>query len=381
MHAIHYIRHLRQEEGGVVRAVLDLTNALARAGTQVTLLTGPAEATESEQGGLRIVPVDLPPASLWARFSTSTKSDLEKLLKTGDVLHLHTLWDPLNLPFAKLATELGLPYMVSTHGMLDDWALRFKPFKKNIYLRLVGQRLLRGAYRLHTTAEGESRQVQQRVPGAETFVAPLCIDLEAFGSLPGPELAQQKYPLLQRPDPKVLFLSRLHPIKGVELLIDAVAQLPTNITPLLVIAGPGDPSYVAEVERQVADRSLADRTIFAGMVSGELKHSLYQACDLFVHPSQQENFGLVFAEAMACGTPIVTTDQVDAATELAAGGAIVVPRSVEALSGAIIEALSDPQGLARRGEHGHEYVRQWLDIDRVVARYNELYRAATTRDV
>ena len=112
------------------------------------------------------------------------------------------------------------------------------------------------------------------------------------------------------------------------------------------------------------------------MVSGELQRSLYRACDLLVHPRQQENFGLVLPEAMACGTPVLTTDRVDTAAELAAGGAFIVPRTVEALREGIASALGDLPALAERGDQGRRYVFEWLDFERVVGLYNQLYRDA-----
>lgn len=380
MHCIHYIRHLRQEEGGVVRAVLDLTRTLADHGTEVTIVTGGEHAERlshtSDCGPLRILSAQLPPASLRAKFTPASRSELAELLRSADLLHLHTLWDPVNLPFARLASEVDRPYVVSTHGMLDDWAMRFKPFKKQLYLKLAGRRFLRAAFRLHCTAEGESRQVLARVPEASTFVAPLCVNLEEFRTLDDGQLARREFPALRAPGAKVLLLSRLHPIKGVELLIDAMAGIPPQIAPHLVIAGPGDPAYVADIERRLAQRGLTERTLLVGMVNGELKRSLYQACDLFVLPSQQENFGIVFAESLACGTPIITTDQVDAATELEAVGGIVVPRTVAALRDAITRALSAGEALAQRGARGRQQVFEWLDPKRLVERYQEFYHEA-----
>src|SRR5690606_28380533 len=128
-------------------------------------------------------------------------------------------------------------------------------------------------------------------------------------------------------------------------------------------------AYVADTQQRIEERGLTERTTLLGMVGGERKLSLYQACDLFVLPSQQENFGLVFAESLACGTPIVTTNQVDAAAELAAAGGIIVPRTVAALREAITLALADGEALAQRGAEGRQRVFEWLNPKRVVEQY------------
>ena len=107
-----------------------------------------------------------------------------------------------------------------------------------------------------------------------------------------------------------------------------------------------------------------------------LKNSLYQACDLFVLPTMQENFGMVFAEALACELPIVTTQQVDTADELREAGATLVPRTADAFAKAIDNATSDLIHLAEQGRKGREYVLEWLAPAAVAEQYLQMYREA-----
>ena len=177
--------------------------------------------------------------------------------------------------------------------MLDDFAYNYKRLRKQIYLAAAGKRFARNAYQLHCTAEGEKRQVLSRVPGAEVRVIPLAFDITHYQQLPGPQLAESTFDCFQKSGPKLLFLARLNAIKGPDLLIEAIAKLSATLDLHVVLAGPADEIYLAELQLLADELQVADRLSFIGMVDGDLKLSLYQACDLFVLPTEQENFGMV----------------------------------------------------------------------------------------
>lgn len=377
VHVVHYIAHLREEEGGVVRSVLDISRVLADHGCQVTILTADTQRHKepSTQAGVRIVPVEFPSSPL-ASLPGQSQAAIEQAIASATVVHLHTLWDARNLRVARLANQLQVPYVVSTHGMLDDYAISHKGLKKQIYLALVGRRFLHRAALLHCSASDERRQALKRAPRAKVFVAPLAFDINSYTNLPGPELARSQFESLKRPETKLLFLSRLNPIKGPDVLIEAMAKLKHRDDLHAVIAGPGDDAYIQQLQARAAELGVGEKFSYVGMVSGELKQSLYQACDLYVLPTRQENFGMVFAEALACELPIVTTETVDTADELRRGGALLVPRTAEAFAAAIDSATSDLHQLAERGAAGREYVLQWLNTAAVAEQYKNMYRQA-----
>lgn len=374
LHVVHYIEHLREEEGGVVRSVLDISRVLADNGCQVTIFTVGFQQ-HNEQQGVSVLGLE----SERGTAASDSQPPLEAAIQSATALHLHTIWDPRNLRMAKLAKSLRVPYVVSTHGMLDDYAIGHKGLKKQLYLALVGRRFLHNAALLHCSASHERRQVLTRAPQANVFVAPLAFDIDSYTNLPGPEIAREQFDCLSRPEVKLLFLSRLNPIKGPDLLIEAVAKIPQHSNLHVVMAGPGDPPYVQQLKSLAEQRGVGDRFSYVGMVSGELKQSLYQACDLYVLPTQQENFGMVFAEALACELPIITTEMVDTAVELRAGGATLVPRTVDAFAAAIESAIQDRDELARRGREGRKYVLDWLDTEKVAEQYKQMYREAAAK--
>ena len=203
MHVVHYIDHLRDEGSGVVRSVLDIARVVSDHGCRITLLTlDPGDSVAKCAAlGIAVEQIDLPRNPL-ASCPAATAEKVAQLLSDANVLHLHTLWDPCNLAMAKLATRAGVPYVMSMHGMLDDWAIGHKGLKKKIHLALVGRRLLRGAARLHCSANQECRQVESRVSGVNTFVAPLAFDVLEYEHLPGPKVAQAQFDCLSHTGPK-----------------------------------------------------------------------------------------------------------------------------------------------------------------------------------
>ena len=372
---VHYLGAVWLEHGGVVRLALDLCSALAARGHDVTLASAYPRDVPADWNAAKDAPRVI---AVTPRHKGIDRESLRKMasaIASADVLHLHGPWEPTNRQLAGVARRLGIPYILSTHGMLDDWSLSQRGFKKRLFLALAGRRLLSGAATVHCTAEAELRQCQKFLRSGSGAVIPPLVDLSPYLQLAGRDAAFAQFPALVRDRPRVLFLSRLHPKKGPDLLIDAVASLITAGTPLqLILAGPGEAGYVGELEQLVHDRGIESHVIFPGMVQGPGKLALYQAADVFVLPTSQENFGLVLIEALASGTPVVTTRGVDIWPELQQAGAAVVDRTSEAIAGVIRSVLQDPQRACATGLQGREFVFRWLDTERIIKRYEDLYR-------
>lgn len=385
MKIVHYHTRFVLADGGVVRAVVDLAGALSSRGHEVTVLAPndqdvPAEWRTGAGGNPKLIKLD-PLHGRLALLSPGAKAAALEALRGADVLHLHTPWEPSNVQMARLARSVGVPYIVSIHGMLDDWCMTQRGLKKRLYLALAARRLLENARFVHCTAEAEKTQSEKWYPRGRGRVIPLVFDLEPFRSLPGPELAREKHPSLATPDPKILFLSRVHPKKGLELLIDSVPLLiQAGLSPRITVAGTGDADYAAALKRRVAEAGLDDRVAFIGLVTGAEKLSVYQAADLFILPTSQENFGFVVPEAMACGKAVMTTRGVDIWPELErSGGAAIVDADSRAIARTAARLLADPGTLAAMGYRGREWVFSELDGIRVVERYEAMYEDARTK--
>jgi glycosyltransferase involved in cell wall biosynthesis len=348
----------------------------------VTLLTcDPADVPETWIANLECgdampaaVLID-PPGRVRAHWRGAALERLQRTIAAVDVLHLHTPWQRENVQLAAIANRLGKPYVLTPHGMLDDWSMAQKTLKKRVYLMLKGNRLLRGAARIHCTARGELDQASKWFDPTKGVVIPLLCDLEPFTKLTGPELAAKRFPAAASDAPRLLFLSRVHPKKGVEHLIHAAAHLNRlGRACTVLIAGPGDDDYLSSLRALARQLGVDERIHFLGMIRGEEKLSLYQAAQLFVLPTSQENFGLVLIEAMACGTPAMTTRGVDLWPELQEAGALIVEADGHAIATAVEPLLNDPQRLHILGQRGREWVFDQMAPKRVAREYEAMYR-------
>jgi glycosyltransferase involved in cell wall biosynthesis len=382
---IHFIREIRSELGGVVTAVIDLSQSMAERGHRITIVTCDAQdvpaAWSSGEGNWPSV-IEVPTSSfsklLLSRQGVKTFAEL---LPSVDVAHLHTPWDLCNFQLMPHLKRHRKPYLVTAHGMLDHYSMGKKSLKKRTFLALGGRRLFRNATTLHFTAQAEMEQALHYVPGADrALVQCYALDLSSYNPLPGPEPALSAFPQIKRDARKVLFLSRIHPKKGVDLLLRAGAIMKERGHAVqLLIAGPTEERYLAELKRLTAALKIEEMVEFLGMVRGVEKRSLYEASDVFVLPTHQENFGLVLAEAMACGTAVVTTRGTDIWHELQQAGARIVDLTPEDIAAGIWEVISDPENCRRIGQQGCDFVYQWLDRDCVSTAYEKMYYDAVSR--
>ena len=232
---------------------------------------------------------------------TGSESEALKSFGEVDVIHDNGVWRPHNHRLAVLAARRGIPRAVSTRGMLEPWAMRQKPWKKAIAWRLYQQRDLQQAQRHHATAEAEAEQLRRLGLTVPVCVIPNGVDLPDFDG--GERAAGRSAAGSAR---KVLFLSRIHPKKGLLMLIEAWSQVrPAGW--LLEIAGPDEGGHRSEVGAAVSAAQLDDEVSFVGALEGEAKAAAFYGADFFILPTFSENFGLVVAEALAHGLPVVTT--------------------------------------------------------------------------
>ena len=377
---VHFVPEILLERGGVVQAVVDLCQAIAARGHRVTLVTCDASdepAHWKDSSGNWPTVVELPSSRFTDKLiSRQGLRKFREIVQEVDVAHLHIPWRLTNLQLAGVLQKEDVPYVITPHGMLDDWSMRQSPLKKRVYLTLARARLFRHAAAIHFTAKGEHEQAQRWISiGDRAVIQCNTLDLTVYDPLPGGELALQAFPEIHPEKQKILFLSRLHPKKGVELLLSAAALLREQRTDFqLLIAGPGEENYVAQLKQMAVRLGLSDLTCFLGMVKGAEKRSLYQCSDVFVLPTHQENFGLVLVEAMVCGTPVVTTMGTDIWPELQEAGALIADLTPEAIAAAITEVLAEGDGGIQRGAQGQAYVLEWLDRDHVLEGYEKIYR-------
>jgi len=296
-------------------------------------------------------------------------------LKQFDAVHIFGLYDLLGPAVARSCRKQGIPYVVEPIGM-------FVPIVRSIVLKrayhaLWGRRMLAGAAAVVATSEQEAEElsgggiardkivmrrngvmVPKERPGPGTFRAQYGIPAEAF---------------------LVLFLGRLSVKKSPDLLLQAFSALAEEIggrTVWLVFAGPDEAGMLGRLESQARELGVSERVVFSGGVFGEQKWAAYRDADVFVLPSQNENFGNTAAEAAACGTPVIVTENCGIAPLLSDSAGIVIRHETSELKKAVQEVLSDGV-LRERLAQGGRRVAGRLGWEQPVADMERLYLKLT----
>lgn len=288
-----------------------------------------------------------------------------------DVAHIFGLYDMMGPAVARECQKLEVPYVVEPIGM-------FVPIVRNLFLKRVyhsvwGKRMLDGAAKVIATAEQE---VEELVAGG---IAREKIVLRRNGvavprEIPSGGEFRKKYGIALNAL-LVLFLGRLSEKKSPEMLLEAIAQLPSEIdgrAVWLTFAGPDEAGMRARLEHLAAARGMQARVVFTGTIIGDEKWAAYATADVFVLPSQNENFGNTAAEAAACGTAVVLTENCGVAPLLGGVAGIVVSHETRAIAGAVKQILSDGEQRLKFAEGGKQAAAK-LGWDQPVRAMEQLY--------
>jgi glycosyltransferase involved in cell wall biosynthesis len=307
------------------------------------------------------------------------RATVEKLVVAADVVHVHALWEQIQHEACRAASSRGVPYVVTPHGMLDPWNMSntfLGGVKKRLYLRWRMRGHLERAAAIHFATEMERDVVARLGLETPTIVEPFGLDGREFAELPA--LGEFRKRFAEFGDRKlVLFLGRLDYGKGLELLIPAFAEIARQRDDVrLVIAGPDSHSgYRTAVERLLYAHKVWGKTVLTGMLRGRERLAALVDAYVLCQPSYHENFGLVVVEALACGTPVVVSDQVYLhpwVTEAGVGG--VCTLSVEDVARELGRWLADDSLRSRAAEKGRPFALGNFDWDAIGRRWVEHYR-------
>ncbi len=376
--------------GGPSQMVRGFAAALAAAGATVTV------ATTDSNGDVDEAPLAVPlgqpvPAegytvwyfrcAPWRRykFSLGLLWWLWRQGRNYDVIHIHALFSPLSSLAATVARWRGVPYVLRPLGTLDPADLRKKQRLKRLYVALLERANLAKAAAVHFTSAQEAEVSDLFGTQPTRWILPLGVAAPAAGS------GEPSAILLPRDRPILLFMSRLDPKKGLDLLIPALETLQAEGIPfhfLLCGANPQDRAYERQIYTQIQQSPLVTATTIAGFVTGPEKAALITAADLFVLPSYYENFGIAVAEAMLAGLPVVISDQVYIWRDIAAGEAgWVCPCEVTALTDCLRSALQDGPERQRRGILARQVAEREYSWPAIAQRALKLYEELLWRSI
>jgi len=320
------------------------------------------------------------PLARRAQWTPGFKTRLrERCRATGaQILHDTGLWLLTNHAAAAIGAELNLPRIVSPRGMLTSWALQHKGWKKRIAWILYQRRDLRTAQVLHATSPAEVQDFRNAGLAQPVAMIPNGVEIPSFVDGPVRAVSELPSPISHLPSScntrVALFLSRIHPKKGLPDLLKAWALVrPSGWR--VVIAGNDEGAHAEELKVEIRKLKLEADFDFVGPVVGEAKWSLYRRADLFVLPSHSENFGIVVAEALASGVPVITTRATPWEELVTHRCGWWTEHGPAPLAAALREALSwtdeERRAMGRRGRQLVEHKYSWPGI---AAQMHAVYR-------
>ena len=352
MRVLHVIPSVAERSGGPATAIVPMCRALMEQGIDVFLLS----TTDGLPETLDVAAYKGVPAAFfqpqWGasfKYSRPLATWLSSNIKNYDLAHIHAVFNHSCIAAAQACRKAGVPYIIRPLGTLDPWSMTQKSVRKRLFWQLYGKSMLHHAAAVHYTSEVEKLSTERHLGLNHGKVIALGIDADNANSN-GRTFSE----------PYVLVLSRLHPKKAVDVLIEAFQSLLQNgkfANWRLVIAGDGPADYVSKLKARVA---ASDRITFTGWLDDDGKHAMLGGASLLALPSHQENFGLCVMEALSHSVPVLVSPNVNLAAEIVsanAGWISAIAR--DALATRMAEALSDEDELMKRGRAGRELSQKY----------------------
>ena len=421
MRILHVIPSLDPAEGGPSFAVKAMAEALVNEGVEVTIATTAGaqnapvicdglsvigeeslpENASTERRGYRVVSFrrEFEPYKISFGLARWLGHNVTKF----DLIHIHALFSFSSTMAARIARKKNVPYIVRPLGVLNRWGMENRRrIPKLVSFRLVELPILLHAAVIHYTSETErmeAGELNEKLARHSSVVIPLPIEQRAWSKEQRAKSGQQflvRFPRV-RGKRVVLFLSRIDPKKGIELLLEAFAIVREKEKDVaLVIAGDGEKSYVREL-RERARRLFGSSAggnarptreeeeeegaiIWTGHLSGEMKAAALAAATIFVLPSYSENFGIAAAEAFAVGLPCVLSENVGLSDEAQLTGAALVTKcDITELASAITTLMLDPEKRARMGKAARQFASERLSLERIGRQLQQEYHRSVKR--
>lgn len=391
MKVLHIIPSVGSVRGGPSQAVLELVKALRNCGVEAEIVT-------TNDNGHDLIDVPLVqrteykqvPIWFFPRFSPLIKSLREfafsnqlttwlwQHIAEYDLLHIHAIFSYPSTVAMAIARIKGLCYIVQPHGLLCNWSLQQAVGKKQIYLTLVERANLNHSQALHFTSQQEQQEVSKLALKSSSFIIPLGL------SVPVPIL-DARYKLRQllkvpEDEPVILFMSRLHPKKGLDYLIPALGKL-ANQRFTFVLAGSGSPDYDIEINDLLVSAGIRDRTFRSGFVANEMKDIFLQGADMFALTSHSESFGVAVLEALAVGLPVLVTPGIALASVVEQYQlGYVVELDMAAITSGLQRLLNNPQQAKKMGDRARQLIFEQYTWDCIAANMIEVYTAIINKN-
>jgi glycosyltransferase involved in cell wall biosynthesis len=306
------------------------------------------------------------------KFTLSLTKWLYRHVSEYDIVHTHAIFSYPVLPAYWASQKNKIPYVVTPHGMLEPWALAYKSSKKGLYFSLLEKPALQKASTIHMLASIEAENIKALNLDPPLEIVPNGIRCENFDSLPNPEIFYQQFPET-RSKKLIIFLGRIDPKKGLDLLAQAFAKV-HQIFPEthLIVAGQDNTGYLSTAQNYFKEAGSADAVTFTGMLTGEIKYAALAASTIYVAPSYSEGFSMSVLEGMATGLPcaITTGCNFPEANDVAK----IVGIDAEQIANALISFLQDPLKAKDMGDRARQFILETYTWDKVALKMVSVYK-------
>lgn len=367
--------------GGPVKAAFDVGKELVKRGHEVVVFTSDAKdlktrlgVENAEVGGMDVYyfrNLSMFPVK-WSKLFVTPRlfGKMNSEIRSFDIVHAHEYTTYQNIIVHKLAKKYGIPYVLQTHGSLPKIG---RQARKWLYDVLFGSNLLKDAAKVSALNLLEAEQYRRAgVPDEKIAVIPNGIDLSEYADLPPKGSFRKKHNIDEK---IVLYLGRIHRIKGVDILVRAFANVVDKLDDVkLVIVGPDD-GYLGELEALIKSLKIEDKVLISGPLYGRDKLEAYVDADVYVLPSRYETFPMSILEAVACGTPIILTENCGINEYFRSKVGLAVKPDPDALSGAMLEMLLNEQQMSNFRQNCRSIVDAF-SISRIVSKLERAYEDA-----
>lgn len=376
MKILHVTASLSPNYGGPAHVVRELTESLAENGNQVTIYTLDAfeeKGANANKYLIKGVEVKRFRTNKMMSFGHSFElfRELKKNIKNFDIVHVHSIYYAYGIMVRKLCKKYKIPYIITPHGSLNSYIYQRKKIKKRLYEFMFENKNMNDSQALHFTAAEESMQANGYAKKCNKIVIPNGLKLSDY-LIPShfDKTIKTKFP--STGDKQIiLFLGRITPVKGLDILIDAFEMLlKENNNTHLIIAGPDQGNYKKVLLNLCHKKNILNNVTFTGILNSVEKLYFLKESDLLVLPSYSENFGMVAIEALACRTPIIISDQVNIWREIEENGAGVITKcdSTE-LKTAILTLISNEEKKKEISENGFLLVNEIYNWKKISKNY------------
>lgn len=369
------VASINEYVGGPAYSVTNLSQSLFKQGICSHLFTLDYQ-NAGKQFPTKNVKLHSYPATTLAKyfrgFQPSARFALQEIASTElDLIHNHGLWMFPNFYARQASVKNNLPFMISPRGMLDPWSLRNSWFKKLPAWFLYEQENLQKVVVFHATSNEELKSIRNLNFRQPIALIPNGVNLPDLSNQPSREFLSKHFPKTNEKK-WLLFLSRIHPKKGIDNLLFVWKKLASQFPDWhLIIAGPDLIGYQAKLEHLATELELLPQVTFTGMLSGEQKASALSNADLFVLPTHSENFGIAIAESLAYGVPVITTKGAPWQDLETYGFGWWIDDNQQALKDALVNAMemtvSERQTMGLKGRYFVEAKYSWNVIAKDMA--------------